>query len=115
MDGMTTATDIARMQSFTEDSSNKISENQVSDEYTSEELTETEECIKKARIFKKRMGRPFCGGVSDSTGKEDNVVIKRSIFRLVRKIYGRDGLETALGPQALERFNQLNRTQKKEV
>ena len=61
------------------------------------------------------MGRPFCGGVADCSGKEDNVVIKRSIFRLVRKIYGRDGLENALGPQALERFNQLSKSQKKEV
>lgn len=36
------------------------------------------------------MGRPFSGGVSDNSGKEDNVVVRRSIFRSLRKLFGRD-------------------------
>ena len=43
------------------------------------------------------MGRPFNGQVSDKSGKEDNVVLKRSIFRIVRKVYSRDGPETTIG------------------
>ena len=43
------------------------------------------------------MGRPFSGSVENENGKEDNVVIRRSIFRQIRRIYGRDGLRKILG------------------
>ena len=33
------------------------------------------------RKFIKRMGRPFSGNVLNKKGREDNVVIRRSIFR----------------------------------
>ena len=45
------------------------------------------------------MGRPFRGSVTDTSGKEQNVVIKRSIFRLIKKIFGRDDYLEVLGPQ----------------
>ena len=43
------------------------------------------------------MGRPFRGGVSDKSGKEEHVVLKRAIFRMVKKIFGRDEYEEVLG------------------
>ena len=43
------------------------------------------------------MGRPFRGAVSDTSGREENVVIKRSIFRLIKKIFGREDYHEILG------------------
>ena len=37
-----------------------------------------------------RIGRPFNGDVDDQSGKEADVPEKRSVFRLLKKFYGKD-------------------------
>ena len=54
------------------------------------------------------MGRPFNGQVSDKSGKEDNVVIKRSIFRIVRKVFSKEEYEVVLGSESSEVLNKLS-------
>ena len=54
------------------------------------------------------MGRPFNGQVSDKSGKEENVVIKRSIFRIVRKIFSKEEHEIVLGCESSEVLNKLS-------
>ena len=51
---------------------------------------------------KSRMGRPFTGEVKDKGGKEDDVVISRALFRLVKKLYAR--------PQFLPDYPEIQKT-----
>ena len=54
------------------------------------------------------MGRPFRGSVTDTSGREDHVVIKRSIFRLVKRIYGsEEPLDESLGEGPIKKIEAL--------
>ena len=46
--------------------------------------------ISKKKRKSRRLGRPFTGKVTNKKGKEDNVILRRSIFRQLRKLYGRE-------------------------
>lgn len=60
-----------------------------------------EKASKKSRTnSNKRMGRPFKGTVKYKIGKEDNVIIKRSIFRKVKKFYAKGIYLKALGEES---------------
>ena len=43
------------------------------------------------------MGRPFAGNVSNKKGVEDHVVLRRSIFRQIKNLYGREDYSCILG------------------
>ena len=51
------------------------------------------------------MGRPFRGSVTDTSGKEEHVVMKRAIFWLVKKTFGRDDYTEVLGNEAVDKIN----------
>ena len=44
------------------------------------------------------MGRPFAGNVYDKKGREDHVVIRRSIFRQLKNLFGHEDYLSLLGP-----------------
>ena len=46
--------------------------------------------------------------MTDKSGKEDNVILKRGIFRIVRKTFGKESLEGTMGKDLNEVLNQLS-------
>ena len=42
------------------------------------------------------MGRPFVGNVSDKKGREDHVIVRRSVFRQLKHLFGREDYITLL-------------------
>ena len=61
------------------------------------------------------MGRPFVGKVSDTKGREDNVVIRRSIFRSLKNLYSREDHADVIGEQFSKSFKILDKNDKNKV